>query len=87
MCSKKCTGRIIVRLVEIYPDAASKTTKKRRATPLHLACETPGVPERIILILGDAYPKAARKRLRMKYGGGLPLHCALTRGLPKEGVV
>ena len=76
---------IIVRLVEIYPDAASKTTKKRRATPLHLACETPGVPERIILILGDAYPKAARKRLRMKYGGALPLHCALTRGLPKEG--
>jgi ankyrin repeat protein len=73
---------VVARLVEIYPEAAKEQTKSRKATPLHIACETRGVPERIILILGDVNPKAAKKRLRAKYGGGLPFHCALGRGLP-----
>jgi hypothetical protein len=72
---------VISLLIELYPDATKQATKKRRALPLHLACECNHTIERIVLMVADAYHAAAKKRMKPKYEWALPLHRALARGL------
>ena len=73
---------VITFLIELYPEAAKQATKKRRALPLHLACESQHAIGRIVLMVADVYHGAAKKRLKPKYEWALPLHQALARGLP-----
>jgi hypothetical protein len=72
---------VISHLIELYPEAAKQATKKRRALPLHLACESNQTIGRIVLMVADAYHGAAKKRMKPKYEWALPLHRALSRGL------